>query len=259
MKKDFLAGISHDLKSPLASIRETLTVLLDEVPGPLVERQRRLLQLATQSGERLSAMISNLLDLAQLEARVTQYEFAPHDLAGLVRGIVAEMETRFRERDVAAELESPESLLVECDAERMAQVVQNLIDNALAVAPGGTEIRVALSSPAGYPTSMERSKTGGDVRAMNLVRLEVGDRGPGVPEELADRIFEKFQRGEGGYSQGVGLGLTISREIVVAHDGRIWLEARPGGGSVFIVEIPVTRSGDFRRDLDTRASVEAIA
>lgn len=221
MKKDFLAGISHDLKSPLASIRETLAVLLDEVPGPLTHRQQRLLDLAGQSAERLAGMISNLLELAQLEHGVIEYDFREQDLAALVEGIAAEMGTRLRERDVDIEMALPDREPVECDAGRMGQVVQNLLENALTVAPGGSAIRVALAADS-----------------VGRVRLTISDRGPGVPEEMAERIFDRFQRGSGRDSKGVGLGLTISREIVHAHGGRIRVEPRSGGGSDFVVEIP---------------------
>lgn len=241
MKKDFIAGISHDLKSPLASMRETLSVLLDEVPGPLAERQERMLRLASQSGERLAGMISNLLDLARLEAGVIEYRVGRHDLAGLVRGVVDEMETRFEEKGVRAELKLPDALPVECDAGWMSQVVQNLVDNALAVAPEGSAIAIELSEDGGG----EEHGTGPGP-GPGRVRLAVRDRGPGIPEELADRIFERFMRGNGRYSGGVGLGLTISREIVRAHRGDIWVESRPAGGSSFVVEVPATREAPVR-------------
>lgn len=220
MKKDFLAGISHDLKSPLASIRETLSVLLDEVPGPIGERQGRLLRLASRSGERLAAMISNLLDLAQLEARAIQYRFGNHDLTALVRGVVEEMETRLQEKSVTCELELPSTLVVMCDAGRIAQVIQNLTENALAVSSSGSRIQIDAS------TQDEK------------IRLRVRDRGPGVPAGMANSIYDRFVRGNGGSTTGVGLGLTICREIVTAHGGRIWVEGRPGGGSEFCVLLP---------------------
>jgi len=245
MKKDFLAGISHDLKSPLASIRETLRVLLDEVPGPIGERQRRLLGLADQSGERLAAMISNLLDLAQMEAQAVRYRFREDDLAGVVRGVVEEMETRFQERNVELEVTLPESLPVECDSGRMAQVVQNLIENALAVSPPGSTIQVEGSvdgESAGVATSSDDVEA---VEGAGSVVLTVADRGPGVPEDMAETIFDRFVRGNGRSATGVGLGLTICREIVTAHGGRIWVEDRPGGGSVFAFELPRVR--DARR------------
>jgi len=244
MKKDFLAGISHDLKSPLASIRETLSVLLDEVPGPISERQRRLLRLAGQSGERLAAMISNLLDLAQLEAQAIRYSFEMHDVTTLVRGIVEEMETRFQEQEVTVELALPEPLAIECDSGRLTQVIQNLLENALAASPAGAVIQVDASSVKG-----------------GAVRLAVRDQGPGVPEDQAETIFNRFVRGGGRSSTGVGLGLTICREIVTAHGGRIWVEGRPGGGSVFSVELPRDQERAVETGPDRAtpiASVEAL-
>ena len=242
MKKDFLAGISHDLKSPLASIRETLGVLLDEVPGPIVERQRRLLQLANRSGERLAGMISNLLDLAQMEAHAIRYRFGEHDLTALVRGVVEEMETRFQEKGITPELALPATLPVECDPGRMAQVVQNLLENALAVSSGGSSIHVDASVVTGSAVEdLSRDGTDASAGGARAVRLAVRDRGPGVPEDMAESIFDRFVRGNGRSATGVGLGLTICREIVTAHGGRIWVEDRPGGGSVFAFELPEAR------------------
>jgi two-component system sensor histidine kinase GlrK len=236
MKKDFLAGVSHDLKGPLASIRETLAVLLDEVPGPVTERQRRLLELAGQSGERLGAMISNLLDLAQLEAEAIPYHFESNDLVQLVRGVVEEMETRFEDKGVAARLELPDELSAQFDAGRMTQVTQNLLENALAVAPVDSEIDVVLQVVEG------RGQIGSHATGADRVRLEVRDRGPGVPAEMREKIFERFVRANGSGGSGVGLGLTICREIVRAHEGRIWTDGREGGGSVFSLEIPCSRA-----------------
>jgi len=253
MKKDFLAGVSHDLKGPLASIRETLSVLLDEVPGPITDRQERLLELASQSGARLGVMISNLLDLAQLEANAIVYDFERHDLVELIRGVVEEMETRFEEKGVTAEIDLPAALPAEIDAGRTAQVTQNLLENALAVSPTGSVIEVAAASAEGSGKDGRGSASG------ELVRLEVRDRGPGVPGPMRQKIFERFVRGSGASGSGVGLGLTICREIVQAHGGRIWVEERAGGGSVFAVEIPRAQATPGSTLAPQRTSAEALA
>ncbi len=223
MKKDFVSGVSHDLKSPLASIRMTLSVLRDEVTGPLVERQRRLLDLASKSSERLAGMIAHLLELAQLEGNAVPFKIERHELAGLVEGVAAEMEPRLHEKGVIPVLDCPPGLIADCDRDRIGQVVQNLVENALEVAPAGSSIDIRCEGEPG------------------IVRVSVADRGPGIPPELASTIFDRFVRGSRGSEGGAGLGLTICREIVEAHGGRIRVDARPGGGSVFTFELPADR------------------
>ena len=231
LKRDFLSGISHDLKSPLASITEAMRVLLDGVPGPVNERQQRLLELGLASGDRLSAMISDLLMLAQLESQAISYSFEPTDVAAVVRQVLNRMEPRFQQADVAADLKAPESLFMECDEARISQVVENLLDNALKFSPRGSTVRVGIA------TASENGDREG-------VRLRVSDEGPGVADADKRAIFDRFtQRGEsGGSAGGVGLGLTICREIVTAHGGCIGVEDRPGGGSTFLVALPGTQS-----------------
>lgn len=241
MKKDFVAGISHDLKSPLASIRMTLSVLLDELSGPLVERQRRLLELASRSSERLAGMISHLLDLAQLEGSALPFHYRRVELGQLVSEVVDEMETRFVEKEVTPVLELSRDLTVECDAGRIAQVMQNLVENALEVAPARSSIEIRCEPTGRVLADVDGSASGGATGGSEAVRLTVSDRGPGVPLELAETIFDRFVRGNRGSVGGAGLGLTICREIIEAHGGRIWVDDRPGGGSAFAFEIPAER------------------
>lgn len=227
LKRNFLSGISHDLKSPLASIKDALQLLLDEVPGPVNEKQERIMRLGLASGDRLSFMISDLLMLAQLESQVISYSFTPTDLADITRKAVERLESRLQQAGVEAQIDAPESLVVDCDGARVSQVIENLLDNALKFSPSGSTLRVEVAS---LPANGVREEA----------RLMVSDEGPGVPDEDKTAIFERFaQRGEpAGSAAGVGLGLTICREIVAAHDGRIAVQDRPGGGSTFLVTLP---------------------
>lgn len=232
LKRDFISGISHDLKSPLASMKEAIRVLLDGIPGPLNDRQRRLLKLGLASGDRLSTMISDLLTLSQLESHAIGYSFERSDLADLARRAAERLEARLEQAGVETRLEVPEQLLVECDQDRIAQVIENLLDNALKYSPAGSEIELSV-----------RPVENGRVPE---AEIRVSDRGPGVPDEDKTAIFERFvQRGEArGSAAGVGLGLTICREIVTAHAGRIGVEDNPEGGSTFIVGLPLDRPED---------------
>ncbi|MGD8494762.1 MAG: HAMP domain-containing sensor histidine kinase [Gemmatimonadales bacterium] len=227
LKRGFISGISHDLKSPLASMKEAMQVLIDGIPGPLNARQERLLRLGLASGDRLSSMISDLLTLSQLESHAIGYTFEPVDLSDVARRAAERLEARLQQADVKPQVDVPDRLVVACDEDRVSQVIENLLDNALKHSPRGSAIELRL----------HRIENGGEPEA----EIRVSDRGPGVPEEDRAAIFERFvQRGElGGSAAGVGLGLTICREIVAAHGGRIGVEENPGGGSTFSFTLPL--------------------
>jgi signal transduction histidine kinase len=230
MKKDFVSHVSHELKAPLAAIRQTLAVTMEQIPGPINEQQRRLLQLSRNSAERLTAMVANLLDVSRLEAGTMDYEMSQQDLAELARTVVEEFSVRADERRINLTFAAdPNPVPVLCDRDRMIQVVGNLVDNALKFAPSDSAIQVKLES---------QPSNNGSAAA---VTLSVIDKGPGVPENHKHAVFEKFHQVKGGgkraVGQGVGLGLAICKTIVDAHRGRIWVEDNPGGGSIFRMEI----------------------
>lgn len=246
LKREFISGISHDLKSPLASIKEAMRVLLDGIPGSLNERQERLLQLGLASGDRLSAMISDLLTLSRMESDAIGYDFEPHDLSKLARQSAERLEPRLEQAGVAMRVDVPERLVVGCDADRIAQVVENLLDNALKFSPEGSTIRLTVR-----PAPAEDGRDGD-------AEIRVADRGPGISEVDRKAIFERFVQRDvsGGSAGGVGLGLTICREIVAAHGGRIGVQDNPAGGSIFVVTLPRkppgTGSGETTVDTPNR-------
>ena len=229
MKKDFVSHVSHELKAPLAAIRQTLAVTLEQVPGQINDAQRRLLQLSRNSAERLSAMVANLLDVSRLEAGTMEYEMSAQDIAGIARQVADEFSLKADEKLIrlVVNSEAP-SMAVFCDGDRMIQVISNLVDNALKFSPSNSTIRIDVSH--------NRSSSA------PRVTVSVSDSGHGVPDDQKQNVFVKFHqikgRGKRTAGQGVGLGLAICKTIVDAHRGRIWVEDNPGGGSVFRVEIP---------------------
>ncbi|HEX7049978.1 MAG TPA: ATP-binding protein [Longimicrobiales bacterium] len=244
MKRDFLSKVSHDLKTPLASMQETIRLLLDEVPGPLTDRQRRLLELNLQSGDRLFGMISKLLDLSGMEAGALTLDFDDHEIGALVRLALERLEPRAKESGLrlAADIREPE-LPARCDAERIAQVLDNLLENAIEFSPEGTIIRVAVHACTSRPREVPVSRWQMVRRAdgAGAILIAVADSGPGIPDAEKERVFERFFQSETGRrarGRGVGLGLTICREIVGAHGGAIWVADHPGGGSIFYLLLP---------------------
>lgn len=228
MKKDFVAHVSHELKAPLAAIRQILAVTMEQIPGPINEQQRRLLQLSRNSAERLTAMVGNLLDASRLESGTMEYEMSDQDLLEVASTVVDEFALKAGERRIKLSITAdPPVIPVVCDRDRMIQVVGNLIDNALKFAPPDSAVEVNLECK-----TRENDST---------VTLSVADRGPGVPDAHKRAVFEKFHQVKGGgkraAGQGVGLGLAICKTIVDAHRGRIWVEDNSGGGSVFRMEV----------------------
>ena len=145
--------VSHELKTPLVAMQETNRLLLDGLPGPLTDRQRRLLELNLQGSRRLSAMIANLLDLARLEAGVMGYDVRQHDVTPLARSATGELEALATERGVGFVLDAPEQPVVaECDADRVVQVLENLLDNAVKFSPPGASVTVVVRSAPLLPT-----------------------------------------------------------------------------------------------------------
>jgi two-component system sensor histidine kinase GlrK len=228
LKKDFVSAVSHELKSPIAASREIVQLLLDEVPGELNPEQKRLLELSTRSSRRLSSMVGTLLDMARMDAGTICYDMKLAEIDILVISTIEEFEALTRDRDLEIVTEfEPGKRLVRCDADRITQVIGNVIDNAIKFAPRGSKIRVGIE----------------DVPDPESVVVWIADAGPGIADLYKEAVFARFQqvRPEGSRHPrgGTGLGLAICRDIMTAHDGHIWVEDNEEGGSTFRVLLPV--------------------
>lgn len=246
MKRDFLSKVSHDLKTPLASMQETLQLLLDGMPGPLTDSQRRLLVLNQESGRRLSAMIGKILQLSAMEAGTVGLEIGTYSLAGVVQEAVDHTAMAGAERGVRITTELPgPGVLLDCDREQILQVLFNLIENATKFSPPDGVVRVsaryAEHRPDDVPEERWAAVKHGPARGAGVACIEVADDGPGVPDDEKEAIFERFYQANAGRKvagRGVGLGLTICREIVDSHGGAIWVRDGVDGGSTFAVLLP---------------------
>jgi len=244
MKRDFVSKVSHDLKTPLSSMQETISALLDEIPGPLTPKQRQLLELNRDGGRRLSAMLSKLLDLSRIEAGL-EPDFQMVDVVQLTRNSVERMNAARRERGLQTSITEPvRRLLVRGDAAGLAQVFDNLLENAIKFSPNGAEVSVAVVDlprrgdlvPAERWAAVQSRGLGGEA-----VLITVADAGPGIPDAEKERVFARFYQAEAGRAipaRGVGLGLSICQEIVSAHGGAIWVSDNEPRGSVFNVLLP---------------------
>ncbi|MBI2909471.1 MAG: sensor histidine kinase KdpD [Chloroflexi bacterium] len=215
-----LSSISHDLRTPLAAIIGILSTLSDDARLD-EDTQRDLVQTAQEEAERLNRLMGNLLDMTRVEAGALKMSKEPSDVQDLVGSALERLSRRLRGREVT--LNVPAELPpVTVDPALMSQVLVNLLDNALKYSAKDT------------PIELRASVVGSEVR------LEVADRGIGIPASDLDRVFDKFYRvRHPGRVSGTGLGLSICKGIVETHGGRIWAENREGGGTVFTVALPL--------------------
>ncbi|MGH2607339.1 MAG: sensor histidine kinase, partial [Anaerolineales bacterium] len=228
-QRDFVANVSHELKTPLTSIQGFAQAILEGAVHD-AEGLRRAARVIHEESDRLRRLVEDLLDLARLDARQVSFVRAPLDLRGLLSSVLERISLRAAEKGVRLENELPSYPSMVGDGDRLAQVFTNLLDNAVKFTPAGGSVRLRGETSGGWAT------------------VHVEDMGPGIPADELSRIFERFYQMDkarrGGEGRGVGLGLAISREIVQAHGGRLTAQSRPGEGSRFTVELPVTQPQD---------------
>lgn len=220
MRNAILSSVSHDLRTPLATITGAASSLA-EGQGELTAAAREdLARSIYREADRLDRLLKNLLDMMRIEAGAVQLSKEWHPLDEVVGAALARLEGRLRDHAVntAFPIDLP---LVLVDGVLLEQVVINLVENAVKYAPSGSAIDLSASA------------------SDREVIAEVADRGPGIPFGEEARIFDKFYRARPAREGGVGLGLTICRGIVETHGGRIWAENRSGGGAVFRFSIPL--------------------
>ncbi len=221
IKRGVIATVSHQLRTPLTSIRMALHLLLEENVGPLNEKQAELVAAARDDGERLHAILHDLLDMSRIEAGRAALEVrpvSPRDLAGEALDAVRR---EARERGVDLVLDVPDDLpAVRVDASRAGHVFANLLTNALQHTDPGGKVALRAAAEDGF------------------VRFSVADTGRGIPAEALPRVFEPFFRVPGGGAGGVGLGLAIVKEIVEAHGGTVRAESAEGRGTTISFTLP---------------------
>jgi signal transduction histidine kinase len=221
LRADFVSLVSHELRSPMAAVIGAARTLQARWRELSAEQRQSFLALIGDETNRLAVLIGDVLDTSRIEAGTFSFSFRDVDLAEVVREIVATAELGQDEVSVTADVNAPLPR-VRGDRERLRQVVQNLVDNAVKYSPAGAQVRVRASTEDGH------------------VVVSVEDAGPGIPVDDQQLIFEKFGRAtvEGG-KPGTGLGLFIARSIAEAHGGSLEVDSAPARGSVFTLELPL--------------------
>jgi signal transduction histidine kinase len=221
VKDEFVASVSHELRTPLTSIVGFTQLLLDESDD--ADLQERHLGIVARNAERLDRLVADLLQTARLDQGALRLARSEVDLAQVVRDCLRSAAATAESASVALEDALPPRLLARVDGQRVAQVVDNLVSNAIKYTPGGGRVRVGLA------------------RVGDAVELRVADTGIGIEPADRDRLFLRFFRASSAEErsiQGVGLGLSITKAIVEAHGGRIEVDSDPGVGSTFTVRLP---------------------
>ena len=228
-QRDFVANVSHEMKTPLTSIQGFAQAILDDTADTPAARQRAAQIIYTEAG-RLHRMSLDLLELARLEAGTADLNMSPVDVGALLRGVVERFAPQAEKAgvDLAADVPADLPSLI-ADGDRLAQVFGNLVDNALKFMP-----------PAGRIT-LSAKKVGAEVE------LSVADTGTGIAPEALPRLFERFYQVDpsraGSASaadrHGAGLGLAIVKEIIQAHGGKIGVRSQVGSGTVFTIHLPL--------------------
>jgi signal transduction histidine kinase len=223
-QSDFLSIVSHEIRTPLSAILSSANILL-RYGAKRPDSVERFAKVIHQEGQRLTRLINNLLDLAKIEAGLVEWRFGPVSVGDLLEQVRESFVALAGERKVKLDVHADEAAgEVEADHDKVTQVILNLVSNAVKHSADESTVRVR---------SLPRNGGG--------VRIEVEDEGPGIPAGMEERIFERFAQLESGDEKvGTGLGLTIARQIVEHHGGRMWAEADRSAGALFVVELPAT-------------------
>lgn len=220
MKNEFISVASHELRTPMTSIKGSLDLLLGGYAGPIPDPVRELLEIGQAAVDRLIRLINDILDISKIEAGKMDLNLQPHDPLELLRRAVNSLRTYAESANVNLVLQPASKVSkIMGDRDRLEQVLTNLLSNAIKYAPAGTAVEASVH----------------DVDSR--VRFSVRDQGPGIPIDKLDSVFDKFQQ-LAGSKKGTGLGLAICRALVQEHGGRIWVNSAPGQGACFEFELP---------------------
>ena len=226
MKTEFVSLAAHQLRTPLSAIKWTLRMLLDGDLGVITKEQREFIEKSYNSNERMISLINDLLDITRIEEGRFLYKPVLTDIESIVQFVVDSYQEEVEKRKLKLEFKKPQEKLprVMLDIEKMRLVIQNLLDNAVKYTPSGGRVTICLKS------------------GKKKIEISVKDTGVGVPKDQQERVFTKFFRGANVMrmeTEGTGLGLFISKNIIEAHGGKIWFESGKGEGTIFYFTIPV--------------------
>lgn len=220
-----MAVVSHELKTPLAVVIGNLELLSDERYWKVEPQQAKFLSAASTNSHRLKRLIDDILDFSKLENASLPMTRSPNELGEVIRQAAENLRRLFEERELNLQIVIPDDLpMAEIDEQRVAQVLTNLISNAIKFSPPGAPVELSVTHDGSTAT------------------VRVKDRGEGIRREDMPKLFRKFSQLDSKSTRkagGTGLGLAISKGLVEAHGGAIWAESEPGQGSSFVFTLPL--------------------
>ena len=231
MKTEFVSLAAHQLRTPLSAIKWTLKMLLDGDLGGITEEQKSFIEKTYSSNERMIALINDLLSVARIEEGRYLYKPVLSDIELMIEFVINSYKEESKKRGIEVRFEKPEKKLplVLVDAEKMRLAIQNLFDNAIRYSRPGGKVTVSLKG------------------AKKEVEVSIKDIGVGIPENQKERVFTKFFRAANVMridTEGSGLGLFITKNIIEAHGGKIWFESEENKGSTFHFSLPTQAAGE---------------
>ncbi len=229
MKSDFVNMVAHELRSPLVSIRQLDSVLLEGMAGPLLEKQQDFLGRGIKKIDALLKLINDLLDIAKIESGKAVRHQVPIDIGQVIEDMIVLMEPRASEQDIKLSYSCKDLKPVKADPKSIEEIFNNLITNAINYSPDAGQVVVSAEGLGEY------------------IEIKVMDTGVGIPAEELPKIFDKFYRVKHPKTRqvmGTGLGLAIVKGVVEAHHGTIEVESTLGKGTVFRILLPVILSGE---------------
>lgn len=225
MKDDLISQVSHELRTPLTSIKGYAEGLLADEDGPLNDEQRRSAETVLRNANRLQSLVDDILTISRLEAGRLKLMKEQHDLETVLTAVLEEFTHAARKKEITLQLNTEGSLVVEVDESRITQVIGNLVANAIKFSDQGGAVEISAHRDA------------------DEVSVEVRDHGMGIPAEEISNLFQRFFRAStASRTEGTGLGLVISKELVELHDGRISVASEVGTGSTFTLTLPALPS-----------------
>jgi light-regulated signal transduction histidine kinase (bacteriophytochrome) len=228
LNSEFVANVSHELRSPLHALINLSEIIIDKIDQFPQDKRNHYKTVIKERGQRILHLVNDLLDISRLETRRVSYSFSTEDIRKTIESAHDEVEGLIKRKSLTVNIDDTRTVRhIAFDAARMSQVIVNLLLNAIKFSPPSTTITLRLSDMLS------------DGEYDGLL-IEVADQGIGVPDGEKEAIFDKFARSSRteGAIGGVGLGLSICRQIVLGHDGRLWVENNKDGGASFFVRIP---------------------
>ncbi|MBP1154617.1 two-component system phosphate regulon sensor histidine kinase PhoR [Paenibacillus sp. PvR052] len=231
MRSEFVANVSHELKTPIAAVKGFTETLL---AGALDDKEtaRSFLKIIFDESERLNRLIGDILELSKIESKRIPLQYSPIHLESFIGNCLHLMKTEAKKKSIELEVEVPQNSYMEADEDRLRQILMNLLSNGINYTPEGGKVKVKVEQLTSGPESME----------VDTIRFTIMDTGIGIPRKDLPRIFERFYRVDKGRSRisgGTGLGLSIVKHLVELHKGTIRVESEVLVGTKFIIDMPL--------------------